>query len=70
VRLALPLQGVTEAALEMSDYQTAGYYRAEAEQMLEFGEEADDPELAEMYRRLAARFKAKAQSVETEWSVH
>jgi len=35
----------------MSDYQRAGYYRAEVEQMLEFAEEADDPELAEMYRR-------------------
>ena len=54
----------------MSDFPTTDYFRAEAEQLRQFAEEATDPEIAEMYRRLACRFEAKALVAEAEGSVH
>jgi hypothetical protein len=54
----------------MSDFKMDNYFRAEAEQLKQFAEEAIDPEIAEMYRRLAARFEEKARSVEIEGRVH
>lgn len=47
----------------MSDFRMGNCFRAEAEQLKEFGEEATDPAIAEMYRRLAARFEEKARLV-------
>ena len=44
----------------------ANCFRAEAEQLKEFAEEATAPEIAEMYRRLAARFEQKARIVEID----
>lgn len=54
----------------MSDFRRDNFFRAEAEQMKQFAEEATDPEIAAMYRRLAARFEEKARSVEVEGRVH
>jgi hypothetical protein len=55
----------------MSYFPRADYFRAEAEQLSELAEEAIDPEIAEMYRRLAARFEERAAtSVEVEGPVH
>jgi len=55
----------------MSYFPMADYFRAEAEQLREFAKEAIAPEIAEMYRRLAARFEEKAAtSVEVEGPVH
>ena len=55
----------------MSYFPMADLFRAEAEQLREFAEEATDPEFAEMYRRLAARFEERAAtSVEVERPVH
>ncbi|HEV2187428.1 MAG TPA: hypothetical protein VGR70_09475 [Stellaceae bacterium] len=48
----------------MSDFRMVNCFRAEAKQLKEFAEEATDPEIAEMYRRLAARFEEKARIVE------
>jgi hypothetical protein len=59
-----------EQVLTMSDFPTTDYFRAEAEQLRQFAEEATDPEIAEMYRRLACRFEAKALVAEAEGSVH
>ena len=50
----------------MMDFRTADCFRAEAEQLREFANQADDPEIAEKYRQLASRFEAKARSVELE----
>ena len=48
----------------------ANCFRDEAEQLKEFAEEATAPEIAEMYRRLAARFEQKARIVEVEGRDH
>ena len=54
----------------MSDFRMGNYFRAEAEKLKEYEAEAIDPEIAEMYRRLAARFEEKARSGEVEGPVH
>lgn len=45
-------------------FPTADDFRAEAEQLREFADQAADPEVAEKYRQMAARFEAIARSVE------
>ena len=54
----------------MMDVPTAECFRAEAEQLREFADQVDDPEIAKKYRHLASRFEAKARSVEAEGHDH
>lgn len=54
----------------MGDFPSADYFRAQSEQMRQFEEETDDPELARMYKKLAVNFEAKASSVEAEGPLH
>lgn len=54
----------------MNGFPTAEYFRAEAAQLRQFAEAADDPEVAGKYKQLACRFEARACIAEAEGPVH
>ena len=51
-------------------FPTAEDFHAKAKQLREFANKAEEPELAEKYRQLAARFEMMARSVELARALH